>query len=43
MNKETAAEVLTQAINAGVIKGIYSLKDVETILEAIKVLSIDKK
>ena len=39
MEKEEALEVLKQAINAGVIKGIYSLSDISLILQALEVVS----
>lgn len=39
MEKEQAVEILKQAINAGVTKGIYSLDDMSLILQALQVVS----
>jgi hypothetical protein len=39
MEKEQGLEILKQAINAGVVKGIYSLEDMKLILEALEVVS----
>jgi hypothetical protein len=35
MEKNQAIEVLEQALNAATLKGVYSLKDIETILIAL--------
>ena len=41
MKKEEAIEIIEQAVNAGVLKGVYSLEDMKLIVEAIKTLSCD--
>lgn len=38
MEKEQAIEVVEQALNAATLKGIYTLKDVEVILQALEEL-----
>lgn len=38
MEKEQAIEILKQAINAGVLKGIYSLDDMSLILNALQAI-----
>lgn len=38
MSKEQAIQILEQALNAATLKGVYSLLDVEQILNAIIVL-----
>lgn len=35
MDKEQAINILEQAINAGTLKGIYSLADIAAILNAL--------
>ena len=35
MTKEQALDTLTQAINSATLKGVYSLKDVSLILQAL--------
>jgi hypothetical protein len=42
MTKEQAKEILEQAINAALIKGIYSLKDIRIILDALSIVSEEK-
>ena len=32
---ERAIEIIEQALNAATLKGVYTLKDVETILQAL--------
>lgn len=38
MNLEQAKQVLEAAINAGLLKGVYTLQDTSTILQALQVL-----
>lgn len=38
MSKEEAINILEQAINAGTLKGIYSLADLVMIIDALKLL-----
>ena len=38
MDKEQAIQLIEQALNAATVKGAYSLKDVETILVALKIM-----
>ncbi len=38
MSKEEAINILEQAINAGTLKGIYSLADLVIIIDALKLL-----
>lgn len=38
MTKEQALQIIEQALNAATLKGVYSLKDVETILQALNEL-----
>ena len=38
MEKEKAIEIIEQALNAGTLKGVYTLKDVEVILQAFNEL-----
>jgi len=40
MEKERAIEVIEQALNAATLKGIYTLKDVEVILQALNELKM---
>jgi hypothetical protein len=35
MNKEDAIQVLEQALNAATMKGVYSLSDVELIIQSM--------
>lgn len=35
MKKEEAINILEQAINAGTLKGVYSLADITVIIEAL--------
>ena len=35
---ENSIQIIEQALNAATLKGIYSLKDVETILQALNEL-----
>jgi hypothetical protein len=42
MTKEQAKEILEQAINAALIKGIYSLKDIKLILDAMSIVTEEK-
>ena len=35
MEKEKAIQIIEQALNAATLRGVYSLKDVETILQAL--------
>ena len=39
MTKDEAIKIIEQAINAGVLKGVYNLSDVDTILGAIRKLN----
>lgn len=39
MTKEQAIETLTQALNSATLKGVYSLKDVSLILQALNKVS----
>jgi ferric-dicitrate binding protein FerR (iron transport regulator) len=38
MDKEKAIQVLEQALNAAALKGVFSLKDTELILQALEVI-----
>jgi ferric-dicitrate binding protein FerR (iron transport regulator) len=38
MEKERAIEIIEQALNAATVKGLYTLKDVDTILKALEEL-----
>lgn len=38
MTLEQARQVLESAINAGLLKGVYTLQDTNTILQALQVL-----
>jgi hypothetical protein len=38
MTQEEAVKIIEQAINAGTLKGIYSLDDMKLILEALTVI-----
>jgi hypothetical protein len=42
MTKEQAKEILEQAINAALMKGIYSLQDIRVILDALSIVSEEK-
>ena len=42
MTKEQAKEILEQAINAALVKGIYSLQDIKVILDAMSIVSEEK-
>ena len=42
MTKEQAKEILEQAINAALVKGIYSLQDIKVILEAMSIVTEEK-
>lgn len=35
MEKEKAIEIIEQALNAATLKGVYSLKDLELIFQAL--------
>jgi hypothetical protein len=39
MTKEQAIEAITQAVNAATLKGVYTLKDVSLILQALNKVS----
>lgn len=41
MTKEEAINILEQAINAGTLKGIYSLADLVMIINALNLLKED--
>lgn len=41
MSKEQAFEILEQALNAAALKGVYSLQDVQVILNALSLLKQD--
>jgi ferric-dicitrate binding protein FerR (iron transport regulator) len=41
MSKEEAIKVLEQALNAANLKGIFSLADVEVILNALNIVKED--
>jgi hypothetical protein len=38
MNQEEAVNILEQAVNAGVTKGIYTLADMVAIIDALKTI-----
>jgi hypothetical protein len=40
MEKERAIEIIEQALNAATLKGVYTLKDVEVILQALNELKM---
>jgi len=40
MEKEKAIQTIEQALNAATLKGIYTLKDVEVILQALNELKM---
>lgn len=42
MDKEQAINIVKQALNAATLKGVYSLEDAGTILQAIAVLETKK-
>ena len=42
MTKEQAKEILEQAINAALVKGIYSLQDIKVILDAMSIVTEEK-
>lgn len=42
MNQNEAINILEQAINAGTLKGIYSLADMVAIIEALKTIKEEK-
>jgi hypothetical protein len=39
MNKEQALQIIEQALNASVQKGVFNLNDVMQILNALKILN----
>ena len=41
MSKEQAIKVLEQALNAAALKGVYNLRDVQMILNALSLLKQD--
>jgi hypothetical protein len=41
MTKEQAIHILEQAINAGNLKGVYSLADITAIIQALVVIKED--
>lgn len=43
MSKEQAIQVIEQALNGATLKGVYNLKDVETILTALQILKSETK
>lgn len=38
MTEEQALQIIEQALNGATLKGVYNLKDVATILQALEVL-----
>lgn len=38
MDKEQALDILEQAVNASVLKGVYNLNDIVQILNALQVI-----
>jgi len=38
MTQEEAVKIIEQAVNAGTLKGIYSLDDMKLIIEALTVI-----
>ena len=41
MSKEEAINILEQALNAALLKGVYNLQDVQMILNALSLLKQD--
>lgn len=41
MTEEEAINILEQAINAGTLKGVYSLADLLMIIDALKIIKKD--